>query len=129
MTVVLDSGAVSRLAADRTSLRELSTRGLWPAQVPTVVLAESLTGDHRRDVLTNRLLRLCTIRDVDELQARDAARMRTATGRAGTISAVDAVVVAQAATRRRTPTVITSDPGDIEALAAHASVPVAVVAV
>lgn len=128
MTVVLDSGALSRLAADQTSLRELVARGLWPAQVPVVVLAESLTGDHRRDFFTNRLLRLCKIRDVDELQARDAARMRTASGRAGTISAVDAIVVAQASGRRAS-TVITSDPGDIEALAAHASVPVSVVAV
>lgn len=128
MTVVLDSGALSRLAVDRTSLRELAARGLWPAQVPAVALTESLTGDHRRDVFTNRLLRFCKIRDVDELQARDAARMRTATGRAGTISAVDAVVVAQAAVRPAS-TVVTNDPGDIEALAAHASVPVTVVAV
>lgn len=128
MTVVLDSGALSRLAADQPSLRELAARGLWPAQVPAVVLTESLTGDHRCDFFTNRLLRLCKVRDVDELQARDAARMRTATGHAGTISAVDAVVVAQAAVRRAS-TVVTSDPGDIEALAAHASVPVTVVAV
>lgn len=128
MTVVLDSGALSRLAADQTLLRELVARGLWPAQVPAVVLTESLTGDHRRDFFANRLLRLCKVRDVDELQARDAARMRTATGRGGSISAVDAIVVAQASGRRAS-TVLTSDPGDVEALAAHASVPVAVVAV
>ncbi len=127
MTVVLDSGALSTLAARRTALQELVDRGLWPAEVPAVVLAESLTGDHRRDFRVNRLLKLCQIRDVDELQARDAARMRTATQRAGTISAVDAVVVAHAATRK-TPLVITSDPDDIEALAAHAPVPVTVVA-
>jgi predicted nucleic acid-binding protein len=128
MTVVFDSGALSKLAARRTSLRELVNRGLWPAEVPTVVLTESLTGDHRRDVLTNRLLRLCQVRDVDELQARDAARMRTATGRAGTISAVDALVVAHAASRRA-PVVVTTDADDLGAVAAHASVPVAVASV
>lgn len=128
MTVVLDSGALSRLATDQTALRELAARGLWPAHVPAVVLTEALTGDHRRDFFANRLLRLCKVHDVDELQARDAAQMRTASGRADSISAVDAVVVAQAAARRAS-TVMTSDPGDIEALAAHASVPVAVVAV
>lgn len=128
MTVVLDSGALSRLAADRASLRELIARGLWPAQVPAVVLTESLTGDHRRDFHANWLLRRSKVRDVDELQARDAARMRTASGRAGTISAVDAVVIAQASARRAS-TVLTSDPGDIEALAAYASVPVTVIAV
>lgn len=128
MTVVLDSGALSTLSARRTALQELVGRGLWPAEVPTVVLAESLTGDHRRDFRVNRLLKLCKIRDVDELQARDAARMRTATGRAGTISAVDALVMAQAATRRP-PVVVTNDPDDLNDLAAHALTPVAVVAV
>jgi predicted nucleic acid-binding protein len=128
MTVVLDSGALSSLAARRTALQELVGRGLWPAEVPTAALAESLTGDHRRDFHVNRLLKLCQVRDVDELQARDAARMRTATGRAGTISAVDAVVVAQAATRR-SPVVVTSDPNDMNDLAAQALRPVAVVAV
>lgn len=128
MTVVLDSGALSTLAARRTALRELIARGLWPAQVPAVVLAESLTGDHRRDFHANRLLRRCKVLGVDELQARDAARMRTASGRAGSISAVDAIVVALASARRAS-SVLTSDPDDIEALAAHASVPVTVVAV
>ena len=39
---------------------------MWPAQVPAVVLTESLTGDHRRDFHLNRLLRACQVRDVDE---------------------------------------------------------------
>ena len=59
MTLVLDAGGVSALAGKRARLMELRRRGLWPAQVPAVVLAEALTGDHRRDFHPNRLLRAC----------------------------------------------------------------------
>lgn len=119
MRLVLDAGGLSALAGQRARLAELRRRGLWPAQVPAVALAESLTGDHRRDFHVNRLLRTCQVRDVDEAQAREAARLRTATGRAGSISAVDAVVVACAA---GTPgaAVLTTDPDDLLALAEHA---------
>ena len=119
MTLVLDSGGLSALAGQRARLAELRRRGLWPAQVPTAVLAEALTGDHRRDFHTNRLLRACQIRDVTEPVARAAAHLRTATGRAGAISAVDAIVTAFAADCLE-PVVITGDPGDVTALAAHA---------
>ncbi|MBF6621065.1 MAG: hypothetical protein ITG02_12655 [Patulibacter sp.] len=54
--------------------------------------------------------------------------MRTATGRAGTISAVDAIVAAFAATRKHA-VVVTTDPTDLGALVAHASRPVSVVAI
>ena len=99
---------------------ELRARGLWPAQVPSVVLAESLTGDHRRDFHANRLLRTCLVRDVEEHHAREAARLRSLTGRGSRISAVDAVVVAFASSRPE-PVVLTSDPGDLTALATHAA--------
>jgi len=46
---------VSALATQRARLAELLHRGWWPAQVPAVVLAEALTGDHHRDVAANRL--------------------------------------------------------------------------
>ena len=120
MTLVLDSGGVSALAGQRAILRGLRTRGLWPPQVPAVVLTESLTGDHRRDFHTNQLLRMCQVHDVDETLAREAASLRGATGRAGSISAVDAVVVAFAA-RQIAPVVLTTDPDDLGALAAHAA--------
>lgn len=119
MTLVLDSGGITSLADQRARLAELRRRGLWPAQVPAVVLAEALTGDHRRDLHTNRLLRACQIRDVDEHVARAAAHLRTATGRAGDISAADAIVAAYADSRPD-PVVLTSDPADLTALAAHA---------
>lgn len=93
-----------------------------------MVLAEALTGDHRRDVHVNRLLKACQIRDVDERTSREAARLRTATGRAGTISAVDAVVAAFADARPDA-IVLTSDPRDLEALAEHTALSISVAGV
>src|SRR6516165_5563396 len=120
MTLILDAGGVSALAGQRARLIELRRRGLWPAQVPSVALAESLTGDHRRDFHVNRLLRACQIRDVTETHAREAARLRTATGRPATITATDAVVAAFASTCL-SPIVLTSEPRDLTALAEHAT--------
>jgi hypothetical protein len=57
VTLVLDPGGISALAGQRARLIELRDRGLWPPQVPAVVLAEALTGDPRRDYHANRLLR------------------------------------------------------------------------
>ncbi|NIH68271.1 hypothetical protein [Modestobacter marinus] len=92
------------------------------------MLTEALTGDHRRDFHVNRLLRACLVRPADEVTARSAARLRTATGRAATISATDAIVAAHAAGRPE-PIVLTSDPGDIGALVQHAERRVTVVPV
>ena len=118
MTLVLDAGGISALAGQRARLMELRRRGLWPAQVPSVVLAEALTGDHRRDFHANRPVRACQVRDVTEPHAREAARLRTATGRPGTISATDAVLAAFASTCPD-PIVLTSDPRDLTALSEH----------
>ena len=128
MTLVLDAGGLRSLAVQRARLQELQRRGLWPAQVPTVVLTEALTGDHRRDFHVNRLLRACQVRDVEEILAREAARLRTATGRAGTISAVDAVVAAVAGARPAG-LILTSDPDDLRALGEHTSYPISIAAV
>jgi predicted nucleic acid-binding protein len=127
VTLILDSGGVSSLAGQRARLAELRNRELWPPQVPAVVLAEALTGDQRRDFHANRLLRTCQVRDLDEPQSREAARLRTATGRASKISAVDAIVVAFASSRLD-PLVLTSDPQDLGSLAEQASRPITVVA-
>jgi predicted nucleic acid-binding protein len=72
------------------------------------------------------LLRACQVREVDEGQAREAARLRAATGRAGTISAVDAVVTAVAGAQPEA-VVLTGDPLDLLALAEHTTSPVSVV--
>jgi hypothetical protein len=125
MTLILDAGGISALVGQRARLMELRVRGLWPAQVPSVVLAESLTGDHCRDFQTNQLLRACQVRDVTEPHAREAARLRTATGRAATITATAAVAAAFASTCP-SPIVLTSDPRDLAALAEHAAHPITI---
>ena len=120
MTLVLDSGGISVLAGNRAVLQSLRRRDAWPPQVPAVVLAESLTGDHRRDFHANQLIRMCQVHDVHESLAREAASLRHATTRADSISAVDAIVVAFAA-RQMAPVVLTADPDHLGALAVHAS--------
>jgi predicted nucleic acid-binding protein len=119
LVLILDSSAVSRLA-ERTRemaafLRALRDEGLWPPIVPSAVLVECLQGHAGRDAAANRFLKSCDI--VEELKssvARRAAFLRT---RARRGSAVDAIVVAHAEPGA---TVLTSDVGDLEALAAHA---------
>lgn len=115
VTIILDSGGVGALASQRARLAALRDRGVWPARVPAVVLTESLTGDHRRDFRTNRLLRLCDVHNVSEDLARAAARLRTLTGRAATIAATDAIVAAFAAQVEQ-PIIMTSDSEDLRAL-------------
>ncbi len=77
MTLILDAGGISALVGQRARLAELRRRGLWPAQVPAVVLAEALTGDHRRDFHTDRLLRACQIRDVSDPVAAQLPHLDT----------------------------------------------------
>ena len=117
MTIILDSGGLSALAGQRARLAELRRRGHWPPQIASVVLAEALTGDHRRDFHANRMVRMSQVHDVTEALARDAARLRTRTGRAGTISAVDSIVAALA-TGFVDSVVLTSDPRDLSDLVA-----------
>jgi hypothetical protein len=79
------------------------------------VLVESLTGDPRRDANANSLLKTCDVREsLPVPRARRAAGLRT---RARRGSAVDAIVVASAEPGG---TVLTSDLGDLGALAAFA---------
>jgi predicted nucleic acid-binding protein len=83
--------------------------------VPSVVLIESLQGHAGRDANVNRFLKTCEIAEVvSESIARRAALLRRLARRG---SAVDAVVVACAEPGG---TVVTSDAGDLEALAVHA---------
>ena len=128
MTLVLGSGAVSALSTQRARLIELRRRGLWPPLVPSVVLVEALTGDPRRDFSAERFLRTCEVLDVNAVLSRTAARLRAATTRAGTISAVDAVVAA-VASGCDDPVIVTSDPHDLRTLGEHCPKPVTIVAV
>jgi hypothetical protein len=117
--LILDSGAVSRLAerSNQTLALILGLReeGLWPPRVPSAVLIECLQGHAGRDANENRLLKACAIVEiVPQALARRAALLRR---RARRGSAVDALVVASAEPGG---VVFTSDPADLEALAAHA---------
>lgn len=116
--LVLDSGGVSRLARRRPDaaamIAAFTAEGLWPPIVPSVVLAESITGRQRNDANTNRFLKTCDIiEDLPEHVARRAGALRTL-ARQG--SAVDAIVVAIAEPGGA---VLTSDPNDLNALASH----------
>lgn len=114
--LVLDSGAVSRLAEHSTraaalvfALRDVD---LWPPLVPSVVLVECLQGHPGRDALTNRLLKSCNVlEEVPEPLARRAALLRRLARRG---SAVDAIVVALAESGG---TVLTSGADDLGAIA------------
>ncbi len=118
--LILDSGALTRLSARTKTALSLITsfhdQGLWPPVVPTVVLAESLHGHPGRDANTNRFLKTCLIEtnvSVDVATRASSLRRRARTG-----SAVDAIVVALA---EPDGTVLTTDPGDLNALAAYAA--------
>jgi hypothetical protein len=118
--LVLDSGGVSRMAERSTRALALVTalrhHGLWPPVVPSVVLVESLTGKAGRDAKTNLLLKACDVAEsVPQSRARRAADLRHQARRG---FAVDALAVA---TAEPGGTVLTSDPHDLEALAAHAA--------
>lgn len=116
--LVLDSGGVSRLARRRQDtaavIAVLKRDGLWPPIVPSVVLAESLSGRQRTDALINRLLKTCDIvEELPECVARRAGALRSLAGQG---SAVDAVVVAMAEPGGA---VLGSDLKDLRALATH----------
>ncbi len=117
--LVLDSGGLSRLA-DRSRraaalISALRAEGLWPPIVPTVVLAESISGRQRTDATVNRFLKTCDVEsNLPEATARRAGQLR-ALARRG--SAVDAILVALAEPGG---TVMTSDEDDLGALAGRA---------
>jgi predicted nucleic acid-binding protein len=116
--VVLDSGAVSALAKEDKEVRNALAKAIKAGAkitVPTAVIAESTTGDHRRDTATNRILRLATPIDLSERLARRAATLRFAV-RARRSGTVDAIVVATADDMRGS-VIFTTDGHDIVGLA------------
>jgi predicted nucleic acid-binding protein len=119
VVLVLDSSAVTRLAERSRSsaalIQAFRAEGLWPPTIPSVVLVECLEGHAGRDAAENAFLKTCDIvEEVSESMARRAAFLRRHAHRG---SAIDALVVAAAEPGG---TVLTSDPGDLEALASHA---------
>jgi len=117
--LVLDAGGVSRLSERSRPaaalIAALRAEGLWPPVIPSPVLVEALHGESGKDAAANRLLKTCdVVEDIPVRLARRAARLRSLARRG---SAVDALVVAFAEAGG---SVLTSDPGDLRALAGHA---------
>lgn len=99
----------------RARIRSLLREGMWPPLVPSVLLVECLQGHAGRDAPANQFIKTCdVVEEIPESLARRAARLRRLAKRG---SAVDALVVALAEPEG---TALTSDPSDLEALAAHA---------
>jgi predicted nucleic acid-binding protein len=118
--IVIDSGALTAIAkkgapgeAVRVALRRALERA-GHVLVPTVVIAESTTGQGSRDALVNRFLANANVADLNERIARSAAIIRTATRRS---SVIDAIVVATADAEPNS-VILTGDAGDIGRLAA-----------
>jgi len=117
--LILDSGGVTRLAERSQQavalLLELREEHVWPPLVPSIVLVECLQGHPGRDALANSFLKTCDIvEEIGEPLARRAALLRRLARRG---SAVDAILVALAEPGG---TVLTSDFGDLDALAQYA---------
>jgi hypothetical protein len=119
VVLILDSGGLSFLAKRNqetaATVRVFVRDGLWPALVPTAVLAESITGRQRNDANVKRLLKTCDI--IEELPEELARRAGELRFRARRGSAVDAIVVAAAEPGG---SVLTGDVDDLKALASHA---------
>ena len=116
--LVLDSGGVSHLATRRQKAVALiavfQRDGLWPPLVPSVVLAETVTGRQHKDANITRFLKTCNIvEEVSEGLALRAGALRTLAGQG---SAIDALVVAIAEPGGA---VLTTDLADLRALASH----------
>jgi predicted nucleic acid-binding protein len=120
--VVLDAGVLDRATTDqefRWVLRELVDSG-WDPVIPTVVLAEALTG-RPGDAPTNQLVRRLGTADTSQAIARRAGRLRHDVRRSGARrvpSGIDAIVAAHAA-ERETGVVFTTDPADLRRLLAE----------
>ena len=115
----LDSGALSALAQKirplRVAVREALAHGI-DVIVPTVVLAESTTGDGARDANVNRVLKELRSVDLDERLARATAVLRHARRSAGA-GTIDAAVIATADVIPGT-RVLSGDLADLRPLAA-----------
>jgi hypothetical protein len=97
------------------TIRALVREGEWPPLVPSVVIAESISGRQRDDAAVNRLLKTCDVSEVLPASlARRAGELRHLARRG---SAVDAIVVASAEPGG---VVLSGDIEDLGALASHA---------
>ena len=108
-----DTGALLAVESRRRDMWVLHARalvrGIEPV-VPAGVLAQAWRGGPQAEM--SRLLRGCAVEPLDERRARDAG---TACAKSGTRDIVDAAVVLGAIARGDV--IVTSDPGDLKAIA------------
>jgi hypothetical protein len=117
--VVLDSGAIERVESSkilRGLLRRLIEDGAEVA-IPTVVLAETVTG-RPADAIVNRVVARFGTVTTHEATARRAGalRYRLPKARRAQTSAVDAIVAAHAVLSASSTLVFTTDVKDLAAL-------------
>jgi len=116
---VLDSGVIDQVYANpefRWVLRDLIDSG-WTPVIPTVVLAETITGRPHDAPVNQAVKRLGTV-DTTEATARRAGQLRFAVQRTGVRrapSGIDAIVAAHAS-ESETSVVFTTDPADLRRL-------------
>lgn len=116
--LVLDSSGLSAAARNEVRARvvlDMSRDAEARVVVPAVVIAESTRGD-ASDASVNRIINRLLVVPVDEETAREAARLKRATGMRGVEQTIDALVVA-VATLAGGGSILTSDVGDIARLA------------
>jgi predicted nucleic acid-binding protein len=121
LRIVLDSGALSAIAEEKGFARAKFRKALAGgaiAAIPTVVLAETATGNGVRDARINRVAKGCDIVDLTETVARSAAALRYRKPECGV---ADAIVVATADAMHGS-AIFTSDPDDLRALAAERNI-------
>ena len=119
--MVLDSGVIDQATTNRNFrwvLRDLVERG-WVPVIPTVVLAEAITG-RREDAPVNQVINGLDTVDTTQATARRAGHLRFGVQRSGVRrvpSGIDAIVAAHAADAG-TAVVFTTDPSDLRRLLA-----------
>ena len=119
--MVLDSGVIDQATTNRNFrwvLRDLVERG-WVPVIPTVVLAEAITG-RREDAPVNQVINRLDTVDTTQATARRAGHLRFGVQRSGVRrvpSGIDAIVAAHAADAG-TAVVFTTDPSDLRRLLA-----------
>jgi hypothetical protein len=117
--VVFDSGAIDQAATNgefRSVLRSLLEDG-WSPVLPTVVLAEAITG-RPDDAPANQVIRRLGTVDTSQATARRAGHLRFSVQRTGVRrmpSGIDAVVAAHAVDAGRA-VVFTADTTDLRRL-------------
>ena len=111
--LTLDAGALIAYERADERIREILTvaysRGLVPT-IPAIALAEAWQGN-ANDARVARLLKACSVENVDEHLARTAGHLRRRRPGSGTIDACVAVGV-----QRRRDAIATSDPVDMRRL-------------